>query len=227
MKRGKDKSNTKVKEKKIKISPTNTKVKDKAYNWNKSSFLLHFLCFFRSSSSPVLRLQPPSFLSLSSPITTSRFSFDTLSLSKVKSSSPVTIQAGRFLKLTLEQSKGHCLPAWLSRRRWPAARTRRRNTATSEEWGLEVEQKWETQQRATSKWATTKTLEFFPAPQQQTRSNRGSAGSRGSSGSTDFGRVWPVQCSKRFSSLTGSLSRPGPGRTGRSGPVLVTLRVTL
>ena len=136
--------------KKIKISPTNTKVKDKAYNWNKSSFLLHFLCFFRSSSSPVLRLQPPSFLSLSSPITTSRFSFDTLSLSKVKSSSPVTIQAGRFLKLTLEQSKGHCLPAWLSRRRWPAARTRRRNTATSEEWGVRTRSRTKMRNPATS-----------------------------------------------------------------------------
>ena len=67
--------------------------------------------------------------------------------------------------------------------------------------------------------------------EQKTRLNHGSSGSHESSGSSEFGRFWPVQCSKRFSSLTGSLSRPGPGRTGRtgrSGPVLVTLiRVTM
>ena len=61
------------------------------------------------------------------------------------------------------------------------------------------------------------------------RLNRGHPGSSDSSGSTGFGRFWPVQEAKRFWMSSGSLPLPGPGgtgRTGRSGPVLLTLPTT-
>ena len=89
------------------------------------------------------------------------------------------------------------------------------------------EQQWRGEDEmssATAEQKQSKTLKFQRfITQQKSRSTRGSSDSRGSSASTGFWRFWPVQHCERFCRLTGLLGTTIPGRTGRSGPVLVTL----